>query len=126
MTSTASQGQNGRDLDQDTAESTKPEIADDDSSDAVMGAEEEEEDNQQRMLEMMKTNDHERNENEDTTYISTSNVAEAAQLVEEDSLPPEPQTGVPRSEASSVSIPDDTPSLKVSSTHREYLLEFIG
>lgn len=121
MTSTASQEHNGRELDREAAEASKLEIPDDDSSDVVMGAEEEEGDNQQRMAHVLKKEESKHNENDDSTDISTPfgkvhNEAEAAQLVEEDSLPPEPQIGTPPSDASFVSGPDDTPSLKVHST----------
>lgn len=118
MTSNVGPGNNSHGSDgkprQQQAEDALPDDSGSGSPDAVVGKKEEEDDNEQRLEEIVRRERRDTGATQSsfhTAHGSAKDEAEAAQLNEEDTLPPSLQAETSGSEASSISGPDDTPSV---------------
>lgn len=122
MTSNAGPATNSHNPDDDAkqhqADSVVTDEGDQGSPDAVVGEEEKEDDEAQRLADIdrrERRNTGEANQRTlNTAFWNAGGEAEAGQLNEEETLPPTLEAGTPRSEASSISDPDDTPSVQGS------------
>lgn len=79
--------------------------------------EEEEEDNRQRLAQMTEAEmvDEDQDDTFATAFSTANTEAETAQMVEEETLPPEPDSMPSVGTSISSTGPDDTPSLRVGS-----------